>query len=661
MAAPPSITDLFAGLALHLQSPLDQEEDKVLNISISNLNQSLNLNANPNPNSEFRVLDTALSLMCFKAPQVFERNLEYLVKAIVSVLSSSINCKVWRVQNEESLQIGGSISRRNCMELLEMCEDLYAKLEEHGVLPNVLLHTVVRLAVSTSRYQYVCPVTSIIDVKSSEESRAVSNLYCHLPRALSLENQEIPLRMLFWYLDPLTLRQAVLQILKDAINRPFLCLSEEFYQRMDWRAFIICLALSPVMFTESRALLHNWFLMTGLASILDLVVGIVSAILDVISRPTWWGLNMELGSKLPFSSAYFPYKNHLLRVLAGALSLENFLNLVHATRGQFSHGRKHAMEVARTDHKSLWALVIDFPEWFYFASFLLFAGNNLEESLMSKCTLATAEMGQMHDEESLSSAAARYIAWVLSPISKSNQNLLVECLTKISESWTLKQFGSGTDDEEAAYCKKKLKKLKIHDKREVDVPAKEYDWQKMRTWLRETQNIYVKYTDRTAYNSASCEANASHGFNLQKNVLLRKILLGILIGFPNYVTDDGWELLLHYAATDRIVQQSEITTAGMKHGRWNSERHENSSTSSPKCSKREASAGACLVFSLTDIVENISASYFEIEEGLDFVYQDLINRLARWRHQGREVLLFQNDMDDVINSLSCRSSSLSGD
>ncbi|GKV14009.1 hypothetical protein SLEP1_g24947 [Rubroshorea leprosula] len=401
---------------------------------------------------------------------------------------------------------------------------------------------------------------------------------------------------------------------------------------------------------------------------------------------------MELGSKLPFSSAYFPYKNHLLRMLAGALSLENFLNLVRATCGQFSHGRKHAMDVTRTDHKSLWALVIDFPEWFYFASFLLFAGNNLEESLMSKCTLGTPEMGQMRDKESLSSAAARYIAWVLSPISKSNQNLLVECLTKISESWTLKRFGSGTDDEEAAYCKKKLKKLKIHDKREVDVPAKEYDWQKMRTWLRETQNIYVKYTERIAYNSASCEANASHGFNLQQNVLLRRILLGILIGFPNYVTEDGCELLLHYAATDRIVQQSEITFAGMKHGKWNSERHEDSSTWTLECSKREASAGACLVFSLTDIVENISASYFEIEEkGLDFVYQaklksgkylikcvkrlielnihedgilmlqDLLNRLARWRHQGREVLLFENDMDDVINSLSCRSSSLSGD
>lgn len=69
-------------------------------------------------------------------------------------------------------------------------------------------------------------------------------------------------RLLFWYLDPLTLKQAVSKILQDTVERPFLCLSEEFHQRIEWRAIVICLVLSPVMFIETRALLHNWFLKT---------------------------------------------------------------------------------------------------------------------------------------------------------------------------------------------------------------------------------------------------------------------------------------------------------------------------------------------------------------------------------------------------------------
>ena len=45
-----------------------ENEEEVINVSISKLNQSLNLNENPN--SRVRILDTVLSLMCFKEPQV---------------------------------------------------------------------------------------------------------------------------------------------------------------------------------------------------------------------------------------------------------------------------------------------------------------------------------------------------------------------------------------------------------------------------------------------------------------------------------------------------------------------------------------------------------------------------------------------------------------
>lgn len=70
------ITDLFARLASRLKSLNDtsfsphtaKEElyEAALDVSISKLNQPLN----PNGNARVRVLDTVLSLMCFKAPQV---------------------------------------------------------------------------------------------------------------------------------------------------------------------------------------------------------------------------------------------------------------------------------------------------------------------------------------------------------------------------------------------------------------------------------------------------------------------------------------------------------------------------------------------------------------------------------------------------------------
>ena len=68
MTTVPELTDLFAKLASHLKTlNQDHEEDEALSLSISKLNQSLNLS---NEDSRVRVLDTALSLMCFKAPQV---------------------------------------------------------------------------------------------------------------------------------------------------------------------------------------------------------------------------------------------------------------------------------------------------------------------------------------------------------------------------------------------------------------------------------------------------------------------------------------------------------------------------------------------------------------------------------------------------------------
>lgn len=313
---------------------------------------------------------------------------------------------------------------------------------------------------------------------------------------------------------------------------------------------------------------------------------------------------------------------------------------------------------------------------------LLFSEKSSQKIFHSKCTSAAPKVGENHDKELLSTSAARYIAWIMSPVSKSNQDLVVDFLTKISESWALKQFAVVMHNKEAATFKKKLKKPKVHDKEDY-ARAKEYSYENIGIWLNEIETIYLQYANKTINSSASADSNAANVLSQRQNVLLRRIPLGILIGCPNCITDDGCELLLHYAATGRIFQPRGTMNAGLsRHVKQNSEWHE-LTTLMEKCSKRDVIAGACLVFSLTDAAESISASLFETEEsGLDFIYQvklkagkylmkcikrlnqldidkdgdfmlrDLCNRLRHWKHQGQEVLQHEKDIDDVISDLS---------
>ena len=64
---------------------------------------------------------------------MFDSVTEYSVNTIVSVLSSSVDCKVLRFGDETAvLRIGGSISAHDCVEVMESCGDVLGKLKEHG-------------------------------------------------------------------------------------------------------------------------------------------------------------------------------------------------------------------------------------------------------------------------------------------------------------------------------------------------------------------------------------------------------------------------------------------------------------------------------------------------------------------------------------------------
>ncbi|OVA16334.1 hypothetical protein BVC80_8473g1 [Macleaya cordata] len=669
------ITALLTEIASRLQTGLPLTESSLP--AISSLNQTLNLNEE----SRVRVFDTALSLMCFKAPQVFDSMIENLVGTIVSVLLSSISCKVLRFQKEEFLQIGSSISRYDCGELIKACLDVFGRLEGHGNLSHLLFRAVLRVAISASCHQSLFPLPNIVIVEPSyQKNTAFSKLHSLLPEEISVSNEMLS-RLFLWYLEPLTLKDDISRILSESSKRPFLSLKKELYERMTWRSIILCMVLSPTMFIETRTLLHSWFLLTGLTSILELQIEIVSSVLDVLQRPMWWGMSMEVGSKLPFSQAYFLDKHHLLLRLAGPLSCESLLGLVHLIRGLVSHAENHSdpifkqtsIKARMIDHKSTWALLMAFPVWFYFASALLFSGKNCPDMFLPRC-ITGAVKTQTHDIEQNRASAARYLAWILIPCNEYHSDLLVNCLIEISIS--LEHCCLDTHNVTAGF-QKKLMTPKDHDYKNT-MAAKEYDGRAMGLWLKQFHDCHVSYWNKIANNSESAGAKAPKILSLRQNLLFRRIPLGIFIGCSN-IDEEACELLLHYAATGAILpyDNKDLMTLSEKSDE-----------------RKEAIEGAHLVFSLFDVIEDMSDSIFETEESShEFICRlrvkvgrflvkcvekllqlntdedneemlmlmDLRRRLSQWRHQGGEGFQGYKALDEIFRALNFKLSSYEKD
>lgn len=131
----------------------------------------------------------------------------------------------------------------------------------------------------------------------------------------------------------------------------------------------------------------------------------------------WWGISREIGSKLPFSHAYFPCEHHLFKNLAGPMSQEYFQHLLSNVCGSVSPSRGHlcpssnkaATKMNTIDHQSMWPMVMNFPGWFFYASVMLFYNKIPADSLPSGFIQADRPF-LLHDVEiSCSVGAARFI------------------------------------------------------------------------------------------------------------------------------------------------------------------------------------------------------------------------------------------------------------
>ncbi|XP_017228795.2 uncharacterized protein LOC108192292 [Daucus carota subsp. sativus] len=686
MSSIQEITNLFAALALNLKASENEEIDNSIHLSISKLNQSINLSYH----SRTRVLDTALSLMCFTSPQVFDSMIEYSVKTVVSVLSSSINCKAIRCGEEAVLLIGCLISSHDVVELVETCGDILGKLKARGVseeLPGIicesLLYAVVKVAVSASSFRHVKELRPVLDVRpGAGRTLDLSKLLCYVPKEMTVKKGEIPLRLMFWYLDPLVLKNDVTQILQESIRRPFICLFTELCQRIEWRSTILSLAFSPLMFIETRSLLHNWFLLTGLASLLEFQIKLVSLVLDIISRPMRWGILADVSSMLPFSHAYFPHSLQFLKILTGPLTSGGLLQLVHnISNSQFRAERcspnQAATKSSLVDHKSMWAIAMNFPDWFHISSVVLFLNKSSGDSFGSTFISGAAFAQDTEEAEPLCSAAARYIAWILNPIGKSHQDVLAQNLVKMAGNFTSKQYGLAKTTNP-----KKLKRPKIYH----GVHGKEYDCQIIQLWINDFRDMYSKHIYNTV--NSSIEGKSAPCAKLGLDMLFRRISLGILIGCSDNVNEEGWEILLHYAATGIILQLTNTQDTGLR-PKQKSQGMEVSVAWNENSDLKEVEKGAILVFYLTDVVENMSVPLTDSEESeSDFIcrvkskatkyllkcvnrllnlnvhedyalmLQDLHKRLIRWSYQGKAVFQGSKDVDDTIETISKILSSL---
>ncbi|KAK4396923.1 hypothetical protein Sango_1528900 [Sesamum angolense] len=646
------ITSLFAALASNLQT----EDPTALNevdLSISDLNRSLNLSEAP----RVRILETALSLMCFTAPQVYDSVIEFTVKTIVTVLSSSVECKVLRTNKERVLWVGGLVSRSDCANVMERCADILGKLEgRKDDLCALLLYAVIRVAALAPCFPRPIRSTPNLEMKFSDSSTsALANLRCHLLDEVKVKDGEVPLS-------------------KDEFHKLFKITLQD---GVEIQSNLPC--TFPSMFVETRALLHGWFLMTGLASVMELQIEFVGQVLDVISRPMWWGISMEVGSKLPFSHAYFPQEYHLLRILAGPISEEYFQNLIDKISAVCSHTGVHSVtslkkapsKINKVDHKSMWAMVMNFPGWFFFASMLLFCDNIPVDSFHFRSIPGSIKHYLMHDTEvSSSTAAANVIAWILNPISESDQYLMVDHLVKVSELWTLKCSSLSESNDIKRVHMKETSRLKLHDKDGITSPELVDGWT-VWLWLKEFRDMYIKVFGKGFHHTTSSTIR----FSIHQNMLLRRIPLGILLVYANHLNAAGCALLLDYAATGNVQKFSDKQNSGLSQKRWKYDLQGDSMTWIEQYTEAEAIAGCKTVFDITDVTERISPSMFETEEdGLNFVCQlklksgnyllkcmkrllqvkfdgdglqmqrDLRTRVIRWRHQGKDV--FQNnDLD----------------
>ncbi|KAL6606199.1 hypothetical protein ACP70R_041852 [Stipagrostis hirtigluma subsp. patula] len=630
--APPleDLTHLLAELAARLSRPpgggaasASTSAGDALSASVASVAAALNPDSGRGgPASGTRVLDAALSLMCFDPIEVGRARVDFLVRTIVSALSASVSFRVVRPDGgagDEMLCAGSSISPGDCGELVRTCAALVEKLGDcdAGRLSYDLSCAVVKTAVLSPRYQCLFPLPYYKEVEEQVYNINMGTIARELTNHPSYQvlpsDHSIPLRMLLWHLDPSIVKHDLSEMLKEAIKRPLLCLRKELHGRMEWRAIVICLVCSPSMFMEMRSLFHFWFLATGLGSVLELHNAVVSSVLNILVNPMSWGISMEFGQKFPFSHAYFPsQQSDLLPILTGPLSCKSFLDLVSyikalihldKTRAGCSLQKNLQLQPSKglIKHNSAWSMVINFPVWFTFATALLFHREGSQDYLSE--SLSKEIVAESITDASLAQRAAFYLSWVLCPSNDDQSEMLANNILELSHSWARGNKKRPIYHTNTVNHRRKLRIPTSGNTEKLHVPTNPVS-----SLIKDFDDHCAKFCTITACPQAQVE-ELSDFRPLCHNLLHLWIPLGVLLVSPSLVNEQSCDMLLRYASTGQVLESNEVQMKTKEHVSNNG-----FPASCRRIAERWALSGAYLIFGWFDIIEDMSSVIFDCED-----------------------------------------------
>ncbi|CAM0912772.1 unnamed protein product [Alopecurus aequalis] len=632
--APPPLDDLKHLLAEVASSPPRggpfSPGGESLSASISSLAAALNPIA-PASASGTRVLDAALSLMCFDPHEVDRARLDCLVRTIVSALSESVSCRVVRTDERiggEMLCVGSSVSPGDCRELVRSCAALVEKLGDRDGRSYDLLNTVVKTALLSPRYWSLFPLPYYREEgeNSYEMGTIALDLTMHPSYQVLPSDESIPPRALLWHLDPSILKHDLSVMLQEAIARPLLCLRKELHGRLAWRVIVICLVCSPPAFLEMRSLFLSWFLATGMASVLGLCTAVVSSVLDVLLAPMGWGISMELGRKFPFAHAYFPSQQRdLLAILTGPISCRRFLDVVsyievmvcsgktsssnsslkniqsHPSKGS-NFGIKLASKGLAKFNSSAWSLVTNFPIWFSFATALLFHQEGSHDYLSQM--VSTEKTVESISDISLAQKAAFYLSWVLCPSNVDGCQMLANNMVELSHSWARnnKRRSSHAYNTSTVNHRRKLRISRVGDPEKLHVSTNPVS-----SFIKEFDDLCVKFCSITAVSQVQ-ENRSEIPFSCS-NFLHLRIPLGVLLVSSSSISEEDCNMLLRYTSTGLVLESNKVQSRMKDYAG-----HDGFSSTHKGFSETWALSGACLIFGWLDIIDDMSAEIFECED-----------------------------------------------
>ncbi|KAL6839599.1 hypothetical protein ACP4OV_030538 [Aristida adscensionis] len=603
-----------------------------------------------------RVLDAALSLMCFDPQEVGRARVDYLVRTVVCALSASVSLRVARLRPEgaagdEMLCAGSSISPGECRELVRLCADLVGKLGDcdAGSHSYDLLYAAVKTAVLSPSYQCLFPLPYYTEEGEStceiNMGAIATELTNHPSYQVLPSDHSIPLRLLLWNLDPLIIKHDLSEMLRETIKRPLLCLRKELHGRMDWRTIIICLVCSPSMFMEMRSLFHFWFLATGLGSVLELHSAVVSSVLDILLEPVSWGISIELGQKFPFSHAYFPtQQSDLLAILTGPLSCKSFLDLVSCIdtlvhldkiRSNCSLQENLQLEPSKGLIKcdSAWSMIINFPVWFNFATALLFHRDGSQGYLAE--ILSKEIDAESITDVTLAQRAAFYLSWVVCPSSGDQCQMLANNILELSHSWARNNRKRPSYHTSTVNHRRKLRIPTTGESEKLPVPTNPVS-----SLIKEFDDHCVKFCSISGSPQAQAEEQSDF-HSICRNLLHLCIPLGVLLASSSCVDEQSCNMLLRYASTGQVLDTNEAQIRRKY--------HDSSSGFSASCrgtAESWALSGAHLIFGWFDIVEEMSSAIFYCDDTFHRFVNQLRTKTSPYLLQCVKLLLVVLDESD---------------